>query len=360
MVDKFVSDILKNHELYNRKFQSKNPIVQSKAGRYRIKRNQIIKKFAEYCILNNLDCKKYYEIFQQQAENIPDDESESVGVIFMQEVNEQKSIEKNNDENEGYETDMEDMLFTEGYETNNLPRFIKNTIRVIKKDPTSRGRLINQLAQQVKEYNSKLETKMLKPEEISSLLDDEELSRIFMDKFEKIQDSDDYDEMLFEEIKKEIKFFLFENENVTNEEELIGKHIWVHTNRTRNNVGIYNSSPSGRKIGNPIGYVNSVLLEKPIFFQYSKKSAERIVQSKKRTLIAGISGVCLEVDGELPSGFVDATYTPNVGYFYIKNNPNVKITDADNIFLAYNSGWILKVKNPKTTTDIPNYEKSGI
>lgn len=205
ITERFIKDIIDNHNLYVNNIQSKNPMVADKAGKFRIKRNQIIKEFAQYCVFNDLDCSEIFKVIKTKETIIPNDKSKKPSEIFKQWVDNFSKERELDIMNNDYEKELEDVLFRENLGENNLPRFVKNAIRVIKKDPTSRGRLINQLAQQVKEYNQKLESKMLNPEVIGDALGEEELSRIFKDKYEKVQNSNEYDEMLFEQIKKEIK-----------------------------------------------------------------------------------------------------------------------------------------------------------
>jgi len=81
--------------------------------------------------------------------------------------------------------------------------------------------------------------------------------------------------------------------------DLVGQRLWFHTNRThRNNgwngmIGIYDTTPSGRKNGYAGRYTNEVRLSEPIFFQTSESGAETIKATDKRILIAGVSGVVI-------------------------------------------------------------------
>lgn len=164
-------------------------------------------------------------------------------------------------------------------------------------------------------------------------------------------------------IKKEIKKFLQESyfeslkpvDGYVESEELIGKHVWVHTNRTNANnghnglIGVYESSPKGRKIGSPIAYTNSIHLKAPIYFQTSEKGAERIRKTGHRTLIAGVSGVVVPENLDA-TGFIPIAYSNEVGYFFEPSDPNKhEVISADEVIfwgVEETRRWKIYAKNP--------------
>jgi hypothetical protein len=89
----------------------------------------------------------------------------------------------------------------------------------------------------------------------------------------------------FEEVyynsRKEVEGYVDAN-------DLVGQRLWFHTNRThRNNgwngmIGIYDTTPSGRKEGYAGRYTNEVRLSEPVFFQTSEAGAKTIKETDKR------------------------------------------------------------------------------
>lgn len=138
--------------------------------------------------------------------------------------------------------------------------------------------------------------------------------------------------------------------------DLIGQRLWFHTNRThRNNgengmIGIYNSSPTGRKKGLAGRYTNEVRITQPIFFQTSEAGSKSIKEKDKRILIAGVSGVVIGTDCD-NTGMVEITYNPfDVGYFHeIKDEQKKKIISADEVYFnaSEDGKWTILAKNPK-------------
>lgn len=138
--------------------------------------------------------------------------------------------------------------------------------------------------------------------------------------------------------------------------ELSGQRLWVHTNRTHRNqgyngmIGIYGTNSKGKRIGSPLNYTNEIRLKNPIVFETSERGSERITNTGKRTLVAGVSGVVVETEGN-NSEFSRIEYLPEVGYFFDVSDPErKKIIGAEEVY--FNSGedgkYIMLAKNPKT------------
>jgi hypothetical protein len=137
------------------------------------------------------------------------------------------------------------------------------------------------------------------------------------------------------ETRKDVKGYVDAN-------ELIGKRLWVHTNRThmRNKwngmVGIYGVNSKGKRTGSPLYYTNEIRIKSPIFFEVDPLCVDRIVESEKRDLCAGVSGTVIETEGDL-SGFEEITIIPPKGdkHFYKKNDPEKKkIIDASEVYFV--------------------------
>ena len=137
--------------------------------------------------------------------------------------------------------------------------------------------------------------------------------------------------------------------------ELVGQRLWFHTNRTnRNNgnngmIGVYSTSPSGRKKGLAGRYTNEVRLTDPIFFQTSIAGSDTIKATKKRGLIAGVSGVVVETNNDI-NNMIPITYNPNEnGYFHEVGDVDAKeiISGSEVYFNSTEDGqWFIYVKNP--------------
>lgn len=148
-----------------------------------------------------------------------------------------------------------------------------------------------------------------------------------------------------------------EVENYVDAEEIKGKHLWFHTNRTHKNngwngmIGIYQSSPNGRKTGSPIAYTNEVRLTGPIYFQTSEIGSNKIKQTGHRVLIAGVSGVVTDTRPGDTSGMELATYNPfEAGVFHLVNDSDEKeIVSADEVYFhaSEDGKWSFYVKGPK-------------
>mgnify|MGYP001040476530 CR=1 FL=1 len=146
-----------------------------------------------------------------------------------------------------------------------------------------------------------------------------------------------------------------EVEGYVDANELVGQRLWFHTNRTnRNNgnngmIGVYSTSPSGRKKGLAGRYTNEVRLTEPIFFQTSTAGSDNIKATLKRNLIAGVSGVVVETNNDI-SDMVIITYNPHeMGYFHGVDDVDRKeiISGSEVYFNATEDGqWFIYVKNP--------------
>lgn len=137
--------------------------------------------------------------------------------------------------------------------------------------------------------------------------------------------------------------------------DLIGKRLWVHTNRTnRNNmyngmIGIYGVNSKGHRTGSPLNYTNEIRLKGPIVFEASESSAETIVKSGKRTLVAGTSGIVQKTEGGT-DGMEEVNFQPEVKWFFRVSDPEKKkITTADEIYFSAdeNGKYIIFAKNPR-------------
>jgi uncharacterized cupin superfamily protein len=138
--------------------------------------------------------------------------------------------------------------------------------------------------------------------------------------------------------------------------DLVGQRLWFHTNRThRNNgengmIGIYDTTPSGRKAGYAGRYTNQVRIGQPVFFQTSQASASSIKQTGDRLLIAGVSGVVLPTNDDT-DGMVKVTYNPfDVAYFHVIDDESKKeVISGDEVYFSASEDgqWEIWVKNPK-------------
>ena len=157
----------------------------------------------------------------------------------------------------------------------------------------------------------------------------------------------------FEEVyydsRKEVEGYVDAN-------DLVGQRLWFHTNRThRNNgwngmIGIYDTTPSGRKEGYAGRYTNEVRLSEPVFFQSSEAGAKTIKETDKRILIAGVSGVVIPTNNDT-NGMIQVTYDPfGAGYFHIIGDEEKKeVISAEEVyFIASEEGqWEIWTNNPK-------------
>jgi hypothetical protein len=144
-------------------------------------------------------------------------------------------------------------------------------------------------------------------------------------------------------------------EGYVDSEKLIGRRLWFHTNITRrdNNwngmIGIYGVNSKGNRMGSPLSYTNDVWLKGPIVFEAPKARAEKIVESGKKTLIAGVSGVVEKGEHDV-SSWEEIAYTPYVGHFFrVKDQEKRPIFGAENIYFhAKEDGkYVLLAKNIK-------------
>jgi len=154
-------------------------------------------------------------------------------------------------------------------------------------------------------------------------------------------------------------------EGYVDADELKGKRVWTHTNRTHRNqgkngmIGIYGTTSSGARTGNPLYYTNCIRLGPPVVFQTSESGVERIQKTGKRTLVAGTSGKVLETnEGENLSGFLPFTFSPfgDKKFFHLESDPNKKLVSGDEVyFQASEDGkYTSLVKNPVFQNDSEN------
>lgn len=137
--------------------------------------------------------------------------------------------------------------------------------------------------------------------------------------------------------------------------DLVGQRLWFHTNRTHEQhnkngmIGIYDTSPSGRKTGYAGRYTNEVRITEPIFFQTSQSGAEHIKGTGHRVLIAGVSGVVVPTNDDV-TGMMPIMYNPfGAGYFHEVGDEDKKeiISGSEVYFNASEDGkWSLYVKDP--------------
>lgn len=137
--------------------------------------------------------------------------------------------------------------------------------------------------------------------------------------------------------------------------ELVGQRLWFHTNRTHSNqnkngmIGIYDTTPSGRKKGYAGRYTNEVRLTEPVFFQTSQAGSDTIKETGKRTLIAGVSGVVVPTNDDI-TGMVQVMYNPfELGYFHeIEDEDKKEIVSGSEVYFnATEEGkWSIYVKDP--------------
>jgi len=171
-------------------------------------------------------------------------------------------------------------------------------------------------------------------------------------------------------------------EGYVDAEELIGKHLWFHTNRTHRNqgkngmVGIYTVTSNGTFKDLTRMYTNEVRIQGPIYFQTSYKTAEKIQKSRddaggagRRTLHAGVSGIVVPTDSGNTGGMEVAQYNPFdkiAPWFYLTSDSEKKeIISADEVyFYATESGeWFFYVTNPvfsgQKRLDLEDQEQSA-
>jgi hypothetical protein len=155
-----------------------------------------------------------------------------------------------------------------------------------------------------------------------------------------------------------------EVEGYVDAEELVGKLLWFHTNRTHRNqgkngmVGVYSVDKKGNRGEASKIYTNEVRIQSPIHFQTSESGSERIRTSQEkeggagtRTLVAGVSGVVVPTDSGNTGGMELANFNPfdsSAPWFYLNNDGEKKeIISADEVyFYADEAGqWYFYVKN---------------
>ena len=155
-------------------------------------------------------------------------------------------------------------------------------------------------------------------------------------------------------------------EGYIDSEELLGEHLWFHTNRTneRNGyngmIGIYTVNSNGMKDKLTKRYTNEVRIKSPIVFQTSISGAKRIQKSIEvqggegtRQLIAGVSGVVIETNSGNISGMSKAQYNPKdpiAPWFYLIGDEDKKeILSASEVYFVANPNgkWDIYVKNPE-------------
>ena len=161
-------------------------------------------------------------------------------------------------------------------------------------------------------------------------------------------------------------------ENYTDADDLIGRRLWAHTNRTHRNqkrngmVGLYGTTDKGTRTGSPLFYTNAVRLGGPIVFQVSAgKGLDDIKKTKKRTLVAGVSGTVIKTnEGANIEGFQEVIFNPfaEEKYFYVAGNPDEPIATGDEVYFAApeeaafqredKPPWTFLVKNPRGYDEI--------
>lgn len=121
-------------------------------------------------------------------------------------------------------------------------------------------------------------------------------------------------------------------------EELLGKKVWVHTNRTHRNqgyngmIGIYGVNSKGFRTGSPLHYTNEIQLKGPIVFEASESGSDRIHETGKRTLVAGVSGVVENISPDANS-WEQVDYSPEVKHFFKVSDPErKKVTSASKVY----------------------------
>jgi hypothetical protein len=145
-------------------------------------------------------------------------------------------------------------------------------------------------------------------------------------------------------------------------EEILGKRLWFHTNRThRNNgwngmIGIYASNNNGKRTGSPLGYTNEVRIQSPIYFEAPESGSRRVKKSLEtgaihRTLFAGISGVIVPTRSGDISGMIKIQFHPldEAPWFYaVGDSEKKEIISADEVYFnaTENGDWDMYVKNP--------------
>ena len=143
-------------------------------------------------------------------------------------------------------------------------------------------------------------------------------------------------------------------------DDLIGKRLWAHTNRTHRNqgkngmIGLYGTTPKGTRKGSPLYYTNAIRLSSPIVFQVAGGSAvDSIKKSGKRTLVAGVSGTVVKTrEASGASGFKEIVFKPfgDAQYFHVKGDPDNRVDTADEVFFTANEGgkWMFLAENPRS------------
>lgn len=122
-------------------------------------------------------------------------------------------------------------------------------------------------------------------------------------------------------------------------DKLIGKRVWVHTNRTNREEGINGMFgvyiPSNKTRSNRrYGYTNEIRLNN-VVFDVDINCIMNIGETQKRDLCAGILGDIIKTEGDL-SGFEPFKLDPlNKIYHYFKvNDPErKKIIGADEVYM---------------------------
>jgi hypothetical protein len=147
-------------------------------------------------------------------------------------------------------------------------------------------------------------------------------------------------------------------------DDIIGKRVWVHTNRThlrqhRNGlIGLYPPNANGLKHGSPIGYTNEIRIAGNIVFEQPEGAAERIKQTQHRQVIGGVSGTVVDTDSGNTSGMDPITYNPfSYGYFHLiqhTETPPRKIIGAEAVYFTtyptpgkeFPYGYLMYAKSP--------------
>lgn len=136
-------------------------------------------------------------------------------------------------------------------------------------------------------------------------------------------------------------------------DDLLGKRVWVHTNRTNRNkgrngmLGVYKPKGNTRSESR-YGYTNVIRLG-DVIFDANEACIEKIKKTGKRTLCSGIQGTIIKTEGST-SGYEEFTFDPfelSVNHYFLISDPKKrKIISASRVYLAAteNGDYIQMVK----------------
>jgi len=118
----------------------------------------------------------------------------------------------------------------------------------------------------------------------------------------------------------------------------LGERVWVHTERTQRNngyngmIGVYKAGNSNNRVGSPYFKTNAIALQNCVFQVSGGKSIEKIQQTGKRTLVAGVVGDVAPIEEEMynPAAgvakqpYIPVSFNPMVGHFYALDDQEQK------------------------------------